>query len=40
VKKSFQKKTMHTALSDVYESIDELKHYRDHFIKLPAVTTI
>jgi len=20
----------------VYESIDELKHYRDHFIKLPA----
>jgi oligoribonuclease len=27
---------MHTALADVYESIDELKHYRDHFIKLPA----
>ena len=36
VKKSFQKKTMHTALADVYESIDELKHYREHFIKLPA----
>lgn len=36
VKKSFVKKTMHTALADVYESIDELKHYRDHFIKLPA----
>jgi oligoribonuclease len=36
VKKSFQKKTRHTALADVYESIDELKHYRDHFIKLPA----
>ena len=36
VKKSFQKKTMHTALADVYESIDELKHYRDHFIKLPV----
>jgi oligoribonuclease len=40
VKKSFQKKTRHTALADVYESIDELKHYREHFIKLPetAVT--
>ena len=36
VKKSFVKKTMHTALADVYESIDELKHYRDHFIKLPV----
>ena len=36
VKKSFQKKTRHTALADVYESIDELKHYRDHFIKLPT----
>ena len=35
VKKSFQKKTRHTALADVYESIDELKHYRDHFIRLP-----
>jgi oligoribonuclease len=36
VKKSFQKKTRHTALADVYESIDELKHYREHFIKLPV----
>lgn len=34
VKKSFQKKTRHTALADVYESIDELKHYRDHFIRV------
>ena len=40
VKKSFVKKTMHTALADVYESIDELKHYRDHFIKLPVVATV
>ncbi|TAG76797.1 MAG: oligoribonuclease [Burkholderiales bacterium] len=38
VKKSFQKKTRHTALADVYESIDELKHYREHFIKLPQAT--
>ncbi len=36
VKKSFRKKTRHTALADVYESIDELKHYRHHFIKLPV----
>lgn len=36
VKKSFQKKTRHTALADVYESIDELKHYRDHFIRVSA----
>lgn len=44
VKKSFQKKTRHTALADVYESIDELKHYRDHFIRVsvpvsPSATT-
>ncbi len=36
VKKAFVKKTRHQALSDVYESIDEMKHYREHFIKLPA----
>ena len=40
VKKSFKKKTLHTALADVHESIDELKHYRDHFIKLPATVTV
>jgi len=39
VKKGFQKKTRHTALADVYESIDELKHYRDHFIRLPQPET-
>lgn len=39
VKKSFQKKTRHTALADVYESIDELKHYREHFIRLPQPAT-
>jgi len=27
------KKSRHLALSDVYDSIDELKHYREHFIK-------
>ncbi|MDD2917394.1 oligoribonuclease [Rhodoferax sp.] len=35
VYKSFKKKQRHTALADVHESIDELEHYRTHFIKLP-----
>ncbi|PIQ50444.1 MAG: oligoribonuclease [Comamonadaceae bacterium CG12_big_fil_rev_8_21_14_0_65_59_15] len=36
VQKSFKKKQRHTALADVHESIDELEHYREHFIKLPT----
>ena len=28
------KKSRHLALSDIYDSIDELKHYREHFIDL------
>ncbi len=31
---SFKKQQAHTALADIRESIDELKHYREHFIKL------
>lgn len=34
VYKSFKKKQRHTALADVHESIDELEHYRLHFLKL------
>jgi len=34
VYKSFKKKQRHTALADVHESIDELEHYRKHFIRL------
>lgn len=34
VYKGFDKKSRHEALADIYESIDELKHYREHFIKL------
>jgi len=33
VYKSFQKKSPHEALADIYESIAELKHYRAHFLK-------
>jgi len=31
---SFKKESKHEALADIYESIAELKHYREHFIKL------
>jgi oligoribonuclease len=31
---AFKKQQRHTALADVHESIDELEHYREHFIKL------
>ena len=31
---NFKKRQQHTALADVHESIDELAHYREHFIKL------
>ena len=30
----FKKVSKHEALADIYESIDELKYYREHFIKL------
>ena len=30
---SFKKRQLHTALADVHESIDELEHYRTHFLK-------
>jgi oligoribonuclease len=33
---SFKKQQKHTALADVHESIDELAHYREHFLKLSA----
>ena len=31
---AFKKAQKHTALADVHESIDELLHYREHFLKL------
>lgn len=33
---SFKKQQAHTALADVHESIDELLHYREHFLRLDA----
>lgn len=33
---SFKKQQKHTALADVHESIEELSHYREHFLVLKA----
>ena len=30
----FKKESKHEALADIYESIEELKYYREHFIRL------
>ena len=30
----FKKASKHEALADIYESIDELKYYREHFLRL------
>ncbi|RFA28216.1 oligoribonuclease [Alkalilimnicola ehrlichii] len=39
VMKGFNKKGAHLALDDIKESIEELRHYREHFLKLPASTS-
>ena len=36
VKESVQKSGTHLALADIRESIEELRHYREHFLKLPG----
>lgn len=33
IAKGFEKRSAHTALADIHESIDELKYYRQHFIQ-------
>ena len=32
----FSKNSSHLALDDIRDSIDELKHYREHFLRIPA----
>ncbi len=34
LKDGFKKANNHTALADIYESIGEMKYYREHFIRL------
>jgi oligoribonuclease len=36
VHRSFEKRSRHEALADVYESIDELRHYRQHWLTAPV----
>ncbi|UXY13939.1 oligoribonuclease [Chitiniphilus purpureus] len=36
VYRQFKKQGKHTALADIQESIDELRFYREHFLKVPA----
>jgi len=36
IAKGVEKKSKHLALDDIKDSIDELKYYRKHFIKLPT----
>ncbi|HVS57668.1 MAG TPA: oligoribonuclease [Casimicrobiaceae bacterium] len=36
VARGWTKQGKHEALADIYESIDELKYYRDHFIRAAA----
>lgn len=35
--KGFSKQSSHLALDDIRDSIDELKYYREHFLKIGAV---
>jgi oligoribonuclease len=35
LKDGFKKANKHTALADIMESIEELRYYREHFIRLP-----
>jgi oligoribonuclease len=35
VAKAFAKESKHTALADVYEAIEELRHYQRHFLRGP-----
>ncbi len=36
VARAFNKRSAHTALSDIQESIEELRHYRQHFLGVSA----
>lgn len=38
VSNGFTKESSHLALQDIHDSIAELRHYRDHFFKMPAAS--
>ena len=35
IERNFKKQSSHLAMDDIKDSINELKHYREHFINLP-----
>lgn len=37
---AFKKRQLHTALADVHESIDEMVHYREHFLRLAPASSM
>jgi len=39
IAKGVKKGGKHEALADIYESIEELKYYREHFLKVPGSTS-
>ncbi|MDP1526132.1 MAG: oligoribonuclease [Rhodocyclaceae bacterium] len=39
IAKGVKKGGRHEALADIYESIEELKYYREHFLKVPGPTS-
>ncbi len=34
IARGFEKRSAHTALADIHESIDELRYYREHFLRV------
>lgn len=40
VARGFSKKLSHQALDDVYESIAELRHYREHFLRITELEVV
>jgi len=38
--KGFTKQSKHEALADIYESIDEMRYYREHFIRLDGESSV
>ncbi|MEK6805612.1 MAG: oligoribonuclease [Pseudomonadota bacterium] len=37
IAKGFNKESRHLALDDIRDSVEELRYYRQHFLKLPAI---
>lgn len=40
IHRQFKKQGKHTALADIHESIEELKFYREHFLRVPSAPLV